>query len=114
MISNHRVEPRLNYCLTINVKYKGHVFSGITQNISKNGMYIEAIDIKSSKDQELSIIAAVERSLYQLRGEIAWIKNLPINTTKKSLQGIGIKLTEAPAEYLNYIGYLKYSAPLIQ
>ncbi len=114
MISNHRGELRLNYCLTINVKYNGQVFSGITQNISKNGMYIEAIDIKSSIDQELSIIAAVERSLYQLRGEIAWIKNLPIKTTKKSIQGIGIKLTEAPAEYLNYIEYLKYSAQMIQ
>lgn len=114
MISNHRGELRLNYCLTINIKYNGRVFSGITQNISKNGMYIEAIDIKSSKDQELSIIAAVERSLYQLRGEIAWIKNLPIKTTKKSLQGIGIKLTEAPVEYLNYIEYLKHPVPLIQ
>lgn len=114
MISNHRVEPRLNYCLTINVKYEDQVFSGVTQNISKSGMYIEAIDIKSSKKQELSIIAAVERNLCQLRGEIVWIKNLPIKTTKKSLQGIGIKLTEAPAEYLNHIEYLKHPVPLIQ
>jgi len=114
MKSNKRGDPRLNYSLTVNIKYNGQVFSGITQNISKSGMYIEAIDIKSAKSQELSIVAAVERNLYRMEGEIAWTRNLPIKAAKKSIQGIGIKLIEAPTEYLNYVEYLKYSAPLNQ
>jgi len=114
MNSNKRGEPRLNYSLTVNIKYNGQVFSGITQNISKSGMYVEAIDIKSAKSQELSIVAAVERNLYRMEGEIAWTRNLPIRASKKSIQGIGIKLIEAPSEYLNHVEYLKYSAPLNQ
>jgi hypothetical protein len=114
MNSNNRGEPRLNHSLTVNIRYNGQVFSGITQNISKSGMYIEAIDIKSSKSQELSIVAAVDRNLYRMKGEIAWTRNLPIKASKKSMQGIGIKLVEAPTEYLNYVEYLKYSPSLIQ
>ena len=87
MNSNNRNEPRLNHSLTVNIKYNGQVFSGITENISKSGMYIEAIDINSSKNQELSIMAAVDRNLFRMKGEIAWTRNLLEKNSKRPYRG---------------------------
>ncbi|MCK4836048.1 MAG: PilZ domain-containing protein [Candidatus Aminicenantes bacterium] len=108
MKPNNRAEERIPSILTINLKYNDRIFSGMTQNISKNGIYIEAIEMNSSKNRELSIMVAAEKSLFQLKGEIIWTQPLSCKSSEKSLTGIGIKLSEVSPGYLNYVEYLKY------
>jgi hypothetical protein len=109
MKPDNRTEERVPSILTISLKYDDRIFSGITQNISKNGIYIEAIEMNSSKNREISIMVAAEKNLYQLKGEIMWTHPLSDKTSEKSLTGIGIKLSEVSAGYLNYVEYLKHS-----
>jgi hypothetical protein len=109
MNKDNRKEVRLPHSLTVNIRNNGQMFSGITQNISKNGMYIEAIDFESFQDRELSIVAAIERNLYYLKGEIAWTRNLPLRESPNTMQGVGVKLIEAPSAYLNYVEYLRHA-----
>ena len=107
--ANKRAEPRIPSVLTTNIKYNDKIFSGITQNISKNGIYIEAIEMSSTKNREISLILAADRSIFQLKGEIMWTQPLSGKRSKKTLTGMGIKLSEVPSGYLNYVEYIKYS-----
>ena len=108
MKTNGRTEERIMSNLTTNVRYEGNVYSGEIQNISKQGMYIEAIGITIKKSPEILILLAAEKSLYKLKGEIRWSKTLRCRSDEKSLYGMGIKITEAQSEYLNYVEYLKH------
>lgn len=108
-----RAEKRIPINLTVNIRYNGQVYSGQTRNISKYGMYIEAIDLLGKKDREVSIMMAADNTLHYLEGEIVWVNQQYPKLTDKSLRGIGVRLTEAQVDYLNYIEYLKHDKRFI-
>lgn len=108
MKTNGRAEERILSNLTTNVTYQENVYSGEVRNISKQGLYIEAIDIRIGNNQEIQILLAVGKELFTLNGEVIWHKSLPCKSPENTLQGIGIRISEAPAEYLNYVAYLKH------
>jgi len=108
-----RTEIRVPINLTVNIRYNGQVYSGQTQNISKYGMYIETIGLSGKKDREISIMMAADGTLHRLEGEIVWINRKSPKKTEKSLRGIGVRLTEAQADYLNYIEYLKHDSQFV-
>lgn len=108
MKTNGRIEERILSNLTTNVRYSENVYSGEVRNISKNGLYIEAINILIGKIQEIQILLAIDKELLTLHGEIVWHKALLCKSSENTLEGIGIRISEAPAEYLNYVEYLKH------
>lgn len=81
---------------------------GISSNISKGGIFIESPHPDSSEN-EISIVLAVGNDLFKLKGEVQWCKSAEDREPVKIPMGMGIRLTEAPAEYLNYVEYIKHT-----
>ena len=103
-----RIEKRVLKNLTISVRYDEKVYSGITQNISKNGLYIETIGLPLNPNIDISIIIAGEDALYRLEGEIVWEKKIKSGSVGESLNGLGVKLISVPSEYINLVEYEKH------
>ncbi len=80
---------------------------GVSSNISRTGVFIESPSPVSSKN-EIAIILAVDNDLYKLKGEVRWVKRREDKQPEDVPPGMGIKITEAPAEYLNFVEYTKY------
>lgn len=104
---NQRVEQRLNKSLLAYSDDDGSDLLGVISNISKNGLFIE-----TSADfdplNEFSFVLAVYNELYELRGEVRWTKR-PGDLYPDDLPaGLGVRITEAPVEYLNYVEFIKY------
>jgi hypothetical protein len=108
-----RAEIRIPISLTVNIRCNGKVFSGQTQNVSKYGMYIEAIDFFGKKNREISIMMAADNTLHRLEGEIVWINRKSSKNTQRSFRALGVRLTEAQVDYLNYIEYLKHDTQFV-
>jgi len=103
-----RSEGRFNKNLTASVRYKERVFSCITKNISRTGLYVEAIGLDLNSDREVSISLVGEDSLFKLGGEIIWNRTIPSGQGLASIEGLGIKITSAPTDYLNFVEYQRY------
>jgi Tfp pilus assembly protein PilZ len=102
-----RNEQRLKKSLLAYTNKEDFELLGVISNISRNGIYIE-----SSKNfdlgNEISFVLAIYDELYQLKGEIKWKKSSDDADTANISTGLGIRITEAPVEYLNYVEYIKY------
>lgn len=103
-----RIEDRIPKSITVSVRYNEKVYSGITQNISKNGLYIETIGLPFDRSNDISIILAGDKALYRLEGEIKWNKKITSLSVEESLNGLGVKLISVPADYINFIEYQKH------
>jgi len=103
-----RSEGRFNKNLTASLRYKDRVFSCITKNISRTGLYIEAIGINLNSERNVSISLVGEDSLFKLGGEIIWNRTIPCEPGLSSIEGLGIKITNAPSAYLNFVEYQRY------
>lgn len=89
----------------VNLSDDGIDSLGLTHNLSKNGLRINSrIDFPGQKELELSI--AVPGSFFDLKGEVMWCKKLG-NRESDTPEAIGIKITEAPPGYLNYVEYIE-------
>lgn len=108
-----REEIRIPINLTVNIRCNGKVFSGQTQNVSKYGMYIEAINFTGKKDREISIMMAADNILHRLEGEIVWVNRKSSTKSEKAFRALGVRLTEAQVDYLNYIEYLKHDSQFV-
>lgn len=103
-----RSEGRFNKNLTASIRYKDRVFSCVTKNISRTGLYIEAIGLNLNNDRNVSVSLVGEDSLFKLGGEIIWNKTIPCEPGLSSIEGLGIKITDAPVDYLNFVEYQRY------
>ncbi len=103
-----RSEGRFNKNLTASVRYKDRVFSCITKNVSRHGIYLEAIDLELDTDRSVFISLIGEDTLFKIIGEIIWNKTIPSEPGLSSIEGLGIRITDAPSEYLNFVEYQRY------
>jgi Tfp pilus assembly protein PilZ len=101
-----RKEERVNKKLIVSFDDKGFDNLGLTKDISKFGMCIDS-NKKIPETQEIVVSIAVPGEVFNLKGEVIWCKesgdqesNIP--------DSIGIKIIEAPSEYLNYIEFVKH------
>jgi hypothetical protein len=107
MNSTKRIEKRVEKNLLVYRDNGDFELLGVSANISKYGLFIESpytIDI----DSELLLAVAVEKELFKVKGEIRWFKSPDDEYPEHIPAGMGIQITEAPAEYLNYVEYLKH------
>jgi PilZ domain-containing protein len=99
-------ESRINKKLMVSFSENGYDGLGLTQNISKYGMCIASeIEIQSPREILLSI--AVPGEVLNLKGEVVWCRELDGNSHNIPDQ-LGIKILEAPVEYINYVEFVKY------
>ena len=78
---------------------------GFTSNISKGGMYIES-DSSRSFDRAITMMLAADDRVFKLKGEVRWRMESPTpgNHTKVT-EGMGVRIVDAPPEYLNFVEY---------
>ena len=90
----------------VNIDVEGADTLGLTNNISKYGMRVNS---NKQLDQQCEILVsiAVPGEVFELKGEVIWC-NEATSKDDNVPDSIGIKITEAPAEYLNYIEYVKH------
>jgi hypothetical protein len=99
-------EPRINKKLMVSFNENGYDGLGLTENISRYGMCINSeIEIPSQREIILSI--AVPGEVLNLKGEVVWCRELN-GANQEIPDQLGIKILEAPAEYLNYVEFIKY------
>lgn len=110
MKNEKRKEKRIDKNLLVYTD-NGHIdLLGVSVNISRNGIYIESPK-PSTVNDEISLVLAVDNELFKLKGEILWLKSNGTHEPIHLPSGMAIRITEAPAEYLNYVEYLKHTYP---
>jgi len=78
----------------------------LTKNLSKSGICISSTG-KVPTNKEVLISIAVPGEIFNMKGEVMWCKTS--DTKSDSIpDNIGIKITEAPPEYMNFVEYLKH------
>ena len=80
---------------------------GMTENISGDGLCVES-DIEFPTQHEIILSIAVPGEIFSLKGEVVWYKEC----RKKGVDIpdlMGIRLTDTPMEYVNYIEYIRHN-----
>ena len=102
-----RGEKRIKKKLLLNINGEDFVELAITSDISKNGLFIESANILPL-NKEIVVLLKTEEDLFDLTCEVKWIKRPSKLFFKDKKGGMGVKIIEAPVEYLNYVAYTKY------
>lgn len=99
---NERNETRVEKKLLLNIDKDGFEGMGLTSNISRNGMFITTMEVFPIHSN-VSILLGIGDDTYPLKGKVVWSREFP-QTTPSDVGGrTGIKITEAPETYLDYV-----------
>jgi hypothetical protein len=101
-----RQDNRVDKKLMVSFNENGFDGLGLTQNISRFGMCI-ASDVELPNKQEISLSIAVPGEVLNMKGEVVWCRQVEGKEIDIPDE-IGIKIVEAPSEYLNYVEFIKY------
>lgn len=104
-----RLDRRVDKKLMINLNNNGVDILGLTSNLSKHGMCCMTSEIELPKSHEIALSIAVPGEIFTLKGEVVWCKRSSENGGIIP-DAIGIRITEAPSEYLNYIEFIKHQS----
>ncbi len=103
---NKRRDKRIKKKLMVSYNEEGFEELGVTSDISRQGMCVASEkEVIPPKEIELSI--AVPGDVFTLRGEVVWCKQSNDGETDIP-DSMGIKIIEAPADYLNYVEFVKH------
>ncbi len=102
-----RLEERVSKRLMVSFGDAGFDLVGITNNISKGGLFVETHKPVLS-NREINMRIASSRNVFTIKGEVRWLKEAVEESNDDSNGGMGIKILEAPIEYFNYVEYSKY------
>lgn len=101
-----RNDKRTRQKLIVSYSDNGFEHLGMSADLSKNGICISS-DKGILEHREVTVSIAVPGEVLNLKGEVMWCKHS--DDVKDSIpESIGIRITEAPAEYLNYVEYIKH------
>lgn len=106
---NKRKDKRVDKKLMVNLNDRGIDVLGLTRNLSKFGVCCVTSEIELPLHHEIIISIAVPGEIFNLKGEVVWCKRSGENGTTIP-DAIGIRVTEAPSEYLNYIEFIKHQS----
>lgn len=104
---NQRIDKRLKKSLLAYSNGDSTNLLGVISNISRNGIYVES-SVVYNPESELSLVLAVFNELYHVKGVVRWVKRPGDKLPTDIPIGMGIRITEAPDDYLNYVEYLRY------
>ena len=104
-MTEKRKDPRIKKRLMVSFNDDGIEGLGLTSNISESGMCISS-GSEFSSDDEIDLSIAVPGEIFHLKGKVMWCKESQ-DKGDSIPDDIGIKIVEAPAEYQNYIEFIK-------
>jgi Tfp pilus assembly protein PilZ len=104
-----RLEERLPKRLMVSFGDAGFELIGITNNISKGGLFIETHKPMSSRN-EINVRVASSGNEFIIKGEVRWLKKPLEKENSDTNGGMGVRILEAPIEYYNYVEYSKYDS----
>jgi Tfp pilus assembly protein PilZ len=104
---DRRNEKRLDKSLLAYTDSNGTDLLGVISNISKNGIFIVTDKIFEINSQ-ISFVLAVYGETYPIKGEVRWVRRPEDQEPGNPPAGMGIRIIEAPVEYLNYVESTKY------
>ncbi len=99
-------ESRFNKKLMISFNDNGFDGLGLTKNISKDGLCVSS-EVQLPAHQELVLSIALPGNVLNLKGEVAWSKDTG-GLNEDVPDQIGIKILNAPPEYMDYVEFIKY------
>lgn len=102
-----RVEDRIYKKLVVSFGESGFELLGLTENISRGGMFVES-HVLYPLDKEISLMVALSQNIFTIKGVVKWVKSVSDKLEQEVYGGMGIKITEAPIEYFNYVEYSGY------
>jgi len=97
-----RKEKRVNKKLMVNFSLDGLENLGITSNISKKGMSIALTEMFYS-NKNISIFIALPKDVLNIKGKVKWSKKFHNRFSGDIVGGMGVRITESPPEYLDYL-----------
>lgn len=104
-----RLEERLPKRMMVSFGDTGYELVGITNNISKGGLFIETHKPVMSQ-HEINMKLASSQNEFVIKGEVRWLKK-PLEKENDDINGgMGVRILEAPIEYYNYVEYSKYDS----
>jgi hypothetical protein len=109
MKSNKRHEKRIKKSLLVYTDSGTFDLLGVSSNISRNGLFIES-PYSLTDDSEVMLAVVIDNELYNLKGEVRWVKRPGEMIPDHIPAGMGVRITEAPVEYLNFVEYAKYES----
>jgi Tfp pilus assembly protein PilZ len=104
-----RIEDRIHKRLVVSFGDSGFELLGLTGNISRGGMFIES-HVLFPRNKEVSMMVAVSEDVLNIKGIVKWVKDSSDRMDNEGSGGMGIKITEAPVEYFNYVEYTTYAS----
>ncbi len=104
-----RIEERLSKNLLAYSEEGDYNLLGVIGNVSKNGIFIQSEKFQKPEN-EISFVLAIYNEIYRLKGVIKWVSYPHEIEQTGEPGGFGVRITEAPAEYLNFVEYIKYEA----
>ncbi len=106
---NRRIEKRLRKSLLAYSNGEASNLLGVISNISRTGLFLETRNV-FDPDSHISFVLAVYNDRYELEGEVMWSKRPGEVQPKDIPHGMGIRIVDAPQEFLNYVEYIKYQS----
>lgn len=103
-----RKEDRVKKKYMVNLSDEGVDALALTQDLSKGGMNISA-EVELPARREITLSIAVPGEIFQVKGEVMWCKDSG-EKDDSIPESIGIKIVEAPAEYLNFVEFLRHQS----
>ncbi len=101
-----RKDPRVSKKFIVSFNDNGFEELGLTKNLSKSGICIGSQKEVPSK-KEIIVSIAVPGEVFNLKGEVIWCSESD-DLDDNVPDSIGIKIVEAPVEYLNFVEYMRH------
>ncbi len=103
-----RKEERVKKKYMVNLIDEGVDALALTKDLSKSGINISA-EVELPAKREITLSIAVPGEIFQVKGEVMWCKDS--GDEKNNVpESIGIKIVEAPPEYLNFVEFLRHQS----
>ena len=102
-----RINRRIKKKLVVGFGDEGFENIAITSNISGEGLCVLS-HIPLSANREIRLNLAIEDEIYEIKGQVRWTKIPFMKDDKKALKGAGIRITNAPEGYYDYIDLFSF------
>ncbi len=102
-----RNDERIKKKLVVSFSDNGFAGLGMTSDLSKSGICV-SVEQDFPAHSEILLSIAIPGDLFDLKGEVIWCSES--GEKKTGIPDLmGIRLTEAPPEFINYVEYSRHN-----